>query len=509
MSCSVSASAGTGPRRPTTASTSRARHAGWREHLAVHAGPLVDDDQAEYHGEFVDLDPCWSAGRSRCSSRGAASSSGAGPTPRCFAAVPTTPTAGSRSAAGSWPRPSPGCAALAEAAGPRPRPARVVPFGTIADEAKLEHYAGLGVRRGRAADPGRRPVVHAGRAGVAGATGPLCGHTGATMTDVTDRRDDTTPRVGSSTPLPKIISVDDHIVEPPHLWDAWLPARYRDRGPKAERRGIGEMEHIGGGHLPPDLRPRRAPGGLLGLRGPRLHQQASCRRRRLRPRRHDDVTDHLRRDAPRLLRAQGPHRRQGGQLGRGVALLPDLPPLLRPDLPRGQGPGAGRGAASAPTTTGWSRSGAATAAAACIPLCLIPLWDADKAAAEVRRNAARGVRAVCFSEIPPHLGLPEHPHGGYWDPFFAACEETGTVVCMHIGSSSKMPATSADAPRRRGGDAELRQRHGLARRLPLLAASSCASPTSSWPTRRARSAGSPTSSSGPTTCGARHRAGAA
>ena len=80
-----------------------------------------------------------------------------------------------------------------------------------------------------------------------------------------------------------------------------------------------------------------------------------------------------------------------------------------------------------------------------LPLCLIPLWDAEKAAAEVRRNAARGVRAVCFSEIPPHLGLPSI-HGGYWDPFFAACEETGTVVCMHIGSSSKMPATSADAP---------------------------------------------------------------
>ena len=44
-----------------------------------------------------------------------------------------------------------------------------------------------------------------------------------------------------------------------------------------------------------------------------------------------------------------------------------------------------------------------------LPLCIIPLWDAEKAAAEVRRNAARGVRAVCFSEIPPHLGLPEHP----------------------------------------------------------------------------------------------------
>jgi predicted TIM-barrel fold metal-dependent hydrolase len=55
------------------------------------------------------------------------------------------------------------------------------------------------------------------------------------------------------------------------------------------------------------------------------------------------------------------------------------------------------------------------------------------------------VRAVCFSEIPPHLGLPSI-HSGYWDPFFAACSETKTTVCMHIGSSSRMPATSPDAP---------------------------------------------------------------
>jgi len=80
-----------------------------------------------------------------------------------------------------------------------------------------------------------------------------------------------------------------------------------------------------------------------------------------------------------------------------------------------------------------------------IPLPIIPLWDAELAAAEVRRNASRGARAVCFSEIPAVLGLPSI-HSGDWDPFFAACAQTGTVVCMHIGSSSKMPATSADAP---------------------------------------------------------------
>ena len=73
------------------------------------------------------------------------------------------------------------------------------------------------------------------------------------------------------------------------------------------------------------------------------------------------------------------------------------------------------------------------------------MWDVELAVAEIRRNAARGAHAVCFSEIPPHLGLPSI-HTGYWDPMFAVCEETRTTVCMHIGSSSKMPAASPDAP---------------------------------------------------------------
>ena len=39
-----------------------------------------------------------------------------------------------------------------------------------------------------------------------------------------------------------------------------------------------------------------------------------------------------------------------------------------------------------------------------IPLIIIPLWDGELAAAEIRRNAERGVRAVTFCEIPPNLG---------------------------------------------------------------------------------------------------------
>ena len=35
--------------------------------------------------------------------------------------------------------------------------------------------------------------------------------------------------------VPRIISVDDHIVEPPDLWQRWLPARFRDEGPRVVR----------------------------------------------------------------------------------------------------------------------------------------------------------------------------------------------------------------------------------------------------------------------------------
>ncbi|GIT46151.1 MAG: hypothetical protein Ct9H300mP12_07360 [Acidimicrobiales bacterium] len=35
--------------------------------------------------------------------------------------------------------------------------------------------------------------------------------------------------------IPRIISVDDHVVEPPDLWTTRLPAKYRDRGPRIER----------------------------------------------------------------------------------------------------------------------------------------------------------------------------------------------------------------------------------------------------------------------------------
>ena len=80
-----------------------------------------------------------------------------------------------------------------------------------------------------------------------------------------------------------------------------------------------------------------------------------------------------------------------------------------------------------------------------IPCALPAIWDPEIMAEEVRRTAEKGCHAVTFSENPSKLGHPSF-HTDYWDPFWAACEDVGTVVCLHIGSSSVMVSTADDAP---------------------------------------------------------------
>jgi predicted TIM-barrel fold metal-dependent hydrolase len=78
--------------------------------------------------------------------------------------------------------------------------------------------------------------------------------------------------------------------------------------------------------------------------------------------------------------------------------------------------------------------------------CQMP-WLADPvvAADEVRRNAARGFRAVSFSENPEGLGY-SGIYSQHWDPLFAACAETGTVMNLHTGSSGLMTRPSSRSP---------------------------------------------------------------
>ena len=209
-------------------------------------------------------------------------------------------------------------------------------------------------------------------------------------------------------------------------------------------------------------------------------------------------------DPPRLLEAEGTPRGHGRQPRRGVDLLPQrAAPLLRPGVPRAPGQGA-----RAAVRAGLQRLDDRRVVRRCRPRAAHPADHHPAVGPAARRRRDPPLRRQgqprgdLLREPVRRSACPSvHDKDRFWDPFFQACEETDTVVNMHIGSSSKMPSTSPDAPFIVSSVAHVPERHGLDGRLPLLRRlrplpRSCASPTA-----RARSAGCPTCSSGPTSCG--------
>jgi predicted TIM-barrel fold metal-dependent hydrolase len=247
--------------------------------------------------------------------------------------------------------------------------------------------------------------------------------------------------------FPWIISVDDHVIEPPGVWQDRLPAKYAEIGPRIVRAPMKEVTFIGGFFKPEMGEPGTGEDVdwwlYEDLKRPLVRLDAAAGHSRddikvegttyewmrpgayqVKPRLEDMDTNHIESSLcfPTFPRFCGQTFTEAKD-----KTLADLCVKAYNDWMVDEWCGDADGRL--------------------IPLTIVQLWDAELAAAEVRRNAERRVRAVCFSEIPPFLGLPSiHDATNYWDPFFAACAETGTVINMHIGSSSKMPSTSKDAP---------------------------------------------------------------
>ncbi|MEI7548115.1 MAG: amidohydrolase family protein, partial [Actinomycetota bacterium] len=73
------------------------------------------------------------------------------------------------------------------------------------------------------------------------------------------------------------------------------------------------------------------------------------------------------------------------------------------------------------------------------------LRDPTEGAKEIRRNAARGFSAMLFPENPERFGFPSI-HTRAWDPMFDACQETGTVLNVHLGTGLGAMSVSSDSP---------------------------------------------------------------
>jgi predicted TIM-barrel fold metal-dependent hydrolase len=244
--------------------------------------------------------------------------------------------------------------------------------------------------------------------------------------------------------LPMIISVDDHVIDPPTLWLDRLPAKYHDRAPRVVRRRV---ERIEGGVR--DTKVIESPDAewadlwlyddlaaplLAGVTAVGSNRQLNTRdyvtydqiepgcwqqAARLESMAENDNDVQL--NFPQFARFCGQTFFERDDKDLALLCVRAYNDFLIDEWCAGDGYGK------------------------LIPVTIVPLWDAELAASEIRRCAAKGSHAMTFSEVPPFLGLPSI-YSGYWDPLFAACEETDTVVNLHVGSSSQMLVTSEDAP---------------------------------------------------------------
>ena len=244
-------------------------------------------------------------------------------------------------------------------------------------------------------------------------------------------------RLGAVTFLPEpeprevfcpVISTDDHIVEPPHMWEGRFPAKHADAAPRVVETEDGGQRWLWGGELIANVGFNAVAGrpsteyGFEPTRFDEMRKGAWDIDARLADMDINGVWASV--CFPSFL---------PGFVGQRISLAP-----ADPDL----------GMAAMRAWNDWMlEEWCGRDPDRMIPMQLPWLRDPEVAAAEIRRNAERGFKAVTFSESPDKLGLPSI-HTGYWDPFLAACEETETVVCLHVGSSSTSPSTTDDAPPR-------------------------------------------------------------
>ena len=258
---------------------------------------------------------------------------------------------------------------------------------------------------------------------------------GSSIEDLMNRRDLGATGVRTVTFLPEpeprerwatIFSADDHMVEPPDIFDDRFPSKFAADAPRVIDTDDGGQAWLWQGKVLPNV-------GFNAVVG-RPREEASFEPTRFEHMRRGawDVNERVRdMDINGVWASVCFPSFLPGFVGQRLTLWPDDDELAL---------------AAMRAYNDWHlEAWCAPYPDRFVPQQIAYLRDPEIAAEEIRRNADRGFRAVTFSEAPFKLGLPTI-HSGHWDPFIRACEETGTVICLHVGSAGETPTTSEDAP---------------------------------------------------------------
>ncbi|MGE0136860.1 MAG: amidohydrolase family protein [Ilumatobacteraceae bacterium] len=235
------------------------------------------------------------------------------------------------------------------------------------------------------------------------------------------------------TPDTPLISVDDHIVEPPDLWVTRLPKHLHEEGPRVVELESGRQawkyEDTLTTIVAGSARVREDYAGSIDFNEVRWREGREIRYDEMRPGCYDPVErlkdmDTERVDAelcfPTFGRFTGHRFMASKDKELGLLCIKAYNDFVIDE---------------------WC----ATDPHRLLSLAVLPLWDIEQSVIELKRVLDRGVHALAFSENPTMMGLPSI-HTTYWDPIWSLAAEAELPICMHIGSSSKMITSSDDAP---------------------------------------------------------------
>ncbi|MBI2703890.1 MAG: amidohydrolase [Actinobacteria bacterium] len=221
-----------------------------------------------------------------------------------------------------------------------------------------------------------------------------------------------------------LVSVDDHLVEPPTMFDGRLPAKFADQAPKVHRKRDGSDVWMFNGAKIPNI-------GLNAVAGRPREEYG------IEPTAFDemrpgcwDIDDRVK------------DMNAGGVLG--SMCFPSFPGFSGRVFSAADDKDLALAVLRAYNdwhVDEWCGSYAGRF----IPMGLPVLWDPHLAAAEVRRLAKKGVHSLTFTENPATLGLPSF-HDPHWNPLWQALCDEGVVLSIHLGSSGQLAVTSPDAP---------------------------------------------------------------
>jgi len=221
-----------------------------------------------------------------------------------------------------------------------------------------------------------------------------------------------------------LVSIDDHVIEPPDMFREHVPARWADQAPKVVHANGGEHWVF-----------QDQPSGTMGLNAvvswpkeqwgfnPATFDE-------IRPGAHD-VHERIR------------DMNRNGILG--TMCFPTFPGFSGRHLNGAEDKDLAGVMVQA--YNDWHiDEWAAAYPGRIIPLGILPTFSPDLMAAEIHRIAAKGARGVSMPELPHVEGLPSYHDLTYWAPVFEALSATGVVMCLHIGQGFAAINGAPDGP---------------------------------------------------------------